>query len=63
MRARLIVAMALLAVGAVWIGQGLGVFPGSSFMVDDLRWAGLGAVAVVVGLVIAISALRGRPKA
>jgi hypothetical protein len=62
MRGRLIIALALIAVGLVWIGQGLGSLGGSSFMVGDLRWAGLGAVAVIVGAGIAVSAWR-RPEA
>ena len=39
MRGRLIAASLLVAVGLVWIGQGLGLLRGSSFMVDDVRWA------------------------
>jgi hypothetical protein len=60
MRGRVIVALAMLAVGLVWIGQGLGVLRGSSFMVDDLRWAAIGAILLVVGGIIAISAWRTR---
>jgi len=63
MRGRMILALALVAVGLVWIGQGLGVLRGSSFMVDDARWAILGAVAIVVGAAIALSARRSRPGA
>jgi hypothetical protein len=59
----MILALALVAVGLVWIGQGLGVLRGSSFMVDDARWAILGAVAIVVGAAIALSARRSRPGA
>jgi hypothetical protein len=62
MRGRLIVALALVAVGLVWVGQGLGLLRGSSFMIDDVRWAVLGAVLVLVGGAIALSARR-RPKA
>ena len=32
-------------VGAVWIGQGLGLFRGSGFMDGDIRWAVIGARA------------------
>ena len=39
MRGRLITGVLLALVGAVWIGQGLGLLRGSSFMVDDIRWA------------------------
>jgi hypothetical protein len=42
----------LVAVGLVWIGQGFGLLRGSSFMVDDLRWALAGAVLVVGGAVV-----------
>ena len=63
MRGRMILAMALVAVGLVWIGQGIGLLRGSSFMVDDVRWATLGAVAVVLGAVVALSARRARPGA
>ena len=43
----------LLAVsGAIFIGQGLGLLRGSSFMVDDIRWSWIGAALVVVGIVI-----------
>ena len=63
MRGRMILAMALVAVGLVWIGQGLGFLRGSSFMVDDARWAIVGAVAVVVGTVVALSVRRAPPGA
>ena len=54
--------IALLAlVGLVWIGQGLGLLRGSSFMVDDIRWAVAGLVAAVVGVVLLISAGRRSP--
>ena len=58
MRGRLITSALLVVVGLVWIGQGLGLLRGSSFMVDDLRWAAAGVVAVVVGVVLAVSARR-----
>jgi hypothetical protein len=60
MRGRLITATLLVAVGLVWIGQGLGLLRGSSFMVDDLRWAAAGLAAVVLGVGLAISARRSR---
>jgi predicted anti-sigma-YlaC factor YlaD len=59
----MILALALVAVGLVWIGQGLGVLRGSSFMVGDQRWAVIGAVALVLGAAIALSARRSRPGA
>jgi hypothetical protein len=60
MRGRLIAAALLVAVGLVWIGQGLGLLRGSSFMVDELRWAAAGLAAVVLGAALAISARRSR---
>ena len=50
MRGRVITATLLVAVGLVWIGQGLGLLRGSGFMVDDLRWAAAGLVAFVVAV-------------
>ena len=63
MRTRIIVAVALMMVGGIWIGQGLGFLDGTSFMVGDQRWAIAGAVAVVVGLILAISVRWRRPTA
>jgi hypothetical protein len=60
MRGRVITATLLVAVGLVWIGQGLGLLRGSSFMVGDQRWAAAGLLAVVIGAAIAISARRSR---
>lgn len=61
MRGRMITAAAVVFVGLIWIGQGLGLLRGSSFMVDDPRWAVTGAVAVAVGAAIAISGWRTEP--
>jgi hypothetical protein len=58
MRGRLITGILLVLVGAVWIGQGLGLLRGSSFMVDDIRWSIAGVVAVVVGIVLVVSSRR-----
>lgn len=60
MRRRWLGPAACLAIGGVWMGQGLGLLPGSSFMVDDLRWAVAGSVLVVIGAVLAVSAWRAR---
>ena len=50
MRARWIIAAVLASsIGLVWIGQGLGILRGTSFMVGDTRWAVVGVVLVVVG--------------
>jgi hypothetical protein len=63
-RGRLVFAALLVAVGLVWIGQGLGWLRGTSFMVNDVRWAGAGVVVVIGGAVLAVSARRrSRPDA
>ena len=61
MRGRLITGVLLVLVGAVWIGQGLGLLRGSSFMVDDIRWAIAGVAAVPVGIALVVSARRRPP--
>ena len=63
MRARMITAASLILVGAIWIGQGLGLLRGSSFMVDDGRWALAGLAAVALGMLIAVSAWHSRCSA
>jgi hypothetical protein len=53
-RLLLIVGLLLLAVGLLWIGQGTGVvaWPKSSFMIDQIQWAGYGAALGAVGLIL-----------
>jgi hypothetical protein len=63
MRTRWTVAIGLAVVGLVWIGQGLGLLRGSSFMVDDPHWAVAGLVLVAGGLVLAGLVLRNRHRA
>jgi uncharacterized membrane protein len=43
-----------LAVGLLWIGQGTGTinWPQSSFMIDQIQWAGYGAALSALGLVL-----------
>ena len=60
MRSRLIAGILLALVGAVWIGQGLGLLRGSSFMVDDFRWALIGSVLLAVGVLLIVAARRRR---
>ena len=62
MRTRSIVAGILVVVGAVWIGQGMGLIRGSSFMTDDTRWALIGAVMLVGGLALGATELRARAR-
>jgi uncharacterized membrane protein len=53
-RALLIVGLLALAVGLLWIGQGLGVinWPQSSFMIRQMQWAGYGAALAALGLIL-----------
>ncbi len=50
----LILGLLALAIGLLWIGQGLGVidWPKSSFMIRQLQWAGYGAALAGLGLVL-----------
>ena len=63
MRTRWIVAAGLAAIGLVWIGQGLGFLGSSSFMDNDPRWAVAGAAALVIGAVLAGTAIRAGRRA
>ena len=54
-----VVGLLLVAAGIVWIGQGLGVLPGS-FMSGDPFWAAAGGVALVIGAVLVVRARRRR---
>ncbi len=58
-RTRLAIGVLLGLVGAVWLGQGLGIIPGS-FMTGSQFWAIAGIVALVVGISLAWSSLRQR---
>jgi hypothetical protein len=60
-RTRWIIAAIFVIVGAVWIGQGLGILRGSGFMVGDARWAVVGLGLVVGGLAVGWTAFRARP--
>jgi hypothetical protein len=62
-RARTILAVILIAIGLVWIGQGTGLLKGTGFMVGDMKWAIIGAVAVVAGIALGWLELRRRRQA
>ena len=44
-----IVGALLILAGAVWIGQGVGLIPGS-FMSGDMKWAYIGGATAVLGI-------------
>ena len=62
MRIRWVIAGILVVVGAVWIGQGMGLFNGSGFMDNNRIWAVIGAVLIVAGVVVGWTAVRARPQ-
>ena len=53
-RTLLIVGFLALAIGLLWIGQGTGAinWPQSSFMINQLQWAGYGAMLGALGLIL-----------
>lgn len=58
MRTQLITGAALVFVGLIWIGQGLGLLRGSSFMVDEPFWVIAGLLFVFSGSALAVIAWR-----
>ena len=56
----LILGIAVLLMGLLWIGQGTGViqWPSSSFMLDQRPWALRGAALAVFGLALIIVSRR-----
>jgi len=50
----LILGFLALAIGLLWIGQGTGAiaWPKSSFMINQLQWAGYGALLGAIGLML-----------
>ncbi|MEO5534851.1 MAG: hypothetical protein ABIR17_06915 [Pseudolysinimonas sp.] len=59
--ALIVVGVIALLVGAVWIGQGLNLIPGS-FMTGSQMWLQIGVVVAVVGAVLVVFGVRGRKK-
>lgn len=59
-RSLLIAGLLALAIGLLWIGQGTGMvaWPRTSFMIDQLQWAGYGAVLAALGLILIWQATR-----
>lgn len=63
MRTRWIIAAVLILIGAAWMGQGLGLLPGTGFMDGDITWAVIGAILAIAGIAVAWTAVRKRPPA
>ena len=58
-----IIGFLALAIGLLWIGQGTGAiaWPRSSFMINQLQWAGYGAVLNAIADAIGVDAFRRAP--
>ncbi len=52
-------AVVLIALGVIWILQGINVLPGS-FMTGQIQWAYRGGVAAGVGVLLLVLTWRGR---
>jgi len=61
-RSRLAVAVVLVLVGVVWIGQGTGAVAGSA-MSGQSMWAFVGGACVVGGLLIGLLEIARKPAA
>ena len=61
-RVFLILGFLALAIGLLWIGQGTGAiaWPKSSFMINQLQWAGYGALLGAIGLMLIWQSKGGR---
>ena len=61
-RSPAIVAGLMIASGSIFVGQGLGLLRGSSFMVGDVTWAWIGGALVVLGLGLILRDRRRRRR-
>ena len=52
-----VVSVVLMATGAIWFLQGVGVLPGS-FMTGQTRWAVNGSVTAAAGLLLWVASKR-----
>ncbi|MEO8261502.1 MAG: hypothetical protein ABI566_02940 [Pseudolysinimonas sp.] len=53
----IVVGVIAVAVGAVWVGQGLNLIPGS-VMSGDRTWFTIGLIVGVVGIVLVVLGIR-----
>jgi len=54
----MVAGVLLFFIGCVWILQGINVLPGS-FMTGQTKWAVIGTITVVIGIVLVVLARRG----
>ena len=54
---RLVIGVALLFLGGIWMGQGFGAIEGS-FMTDNAEWIVIGGFLVAVGIAMLVGAAR-----
>jgi hypothetical protein len=57
----LVLGILLVLAGATWTLQGLGVLGGST-MSNDTKWAVIGPIVAVAGLVVALAGTRARSR-
>jgi hypothetical protein len=55
-----LIGIIALAVGLLWMGQGLGYvrWPASSFMIDETPWIYYGGATAVLGVLLIVFTLR-----
>jgi len=56
--AMMIAGVLLFFIGCVWILQGINVLPGS-FMTGQTKWAVIGVITVIIGIVLVVLGRRG----
>jgi len=54
-----VAGIVLLLIGSIWFLQGVNVLPGS-FMSGQPRWAVIGSITAVLGLILLVTASRRR---
>lgn len=56
----LIVGIVVTLAGLLWAGQGMGwiMWPASSFMLADMKWAYIGGATAIAGLLLVFYARR-----
>jgi type VI protein secretion system component VasK len=57
----IVLGVIALIAGVIWVGQGMGLIPGS-FMTGDRTWLLIGLIVGVVGIVLIALGLRRRGR-